>query len=521
MNEEIIRSLLKSIQLPDTAYQQAEERYQSIASWLGRRESTLLKYDPQVQPQGSFRLGTSIYPQGREAEYDLDLTSVCKKDLNPHTISQHNLRKKIAYELGGYAKVNGLDPVEDKNRCCRLNYESSAVDVSSFHMDIVPAVPATEERQNRLVESFKNFSVNEVGRNEAVKAILITDKRQSGYENLDAYWLLSNPEGYALWFEERMRNREPITSFSERIDKVPLPTWQRKSVLQSIIQLLKWHRDVMFVNNDDGKPISIIITTLAAQAYEGETSLIDGLLHTLQKLTKAIKPNPPYVPNPVNPEEDFADKWYDTKYCELHLKENFFRWISKAQLDFAILLSRFSSLQDIKKILHDSFNYDIPTKDLVCNRPSQQLLYDDRKDSQYVVVFADHRQRIASEWNININPFCHVDIEAYYGPSKERCNTSFSSGKPLCKGLLLKFLACTDISAPYDVYWQVGNTGQEASNRDCLRGGFYKSDYSEWNKGNFGRTEETSFTGTHWVQCIIIKNGICVGRSKDFVVRIE
>ena len=45
----------------------------------------------------------------------------------------------------------------------------------------------------------------------------------------------------------------------------------------------------------------------------------------------------PRVANPVNPAEDFADKWADPKYTHLKLEENFWRWLRKAQEDFGVL----------------------------------------------------------------------------------------------------------------------------------------------------------------------------------------
>lgn len=48
-----------------------------------------------------------------------------------------------------------------------------------------------------------------------------------------------------------------------------------------------------------------------------------------------VNQNKPRVPNPVNPAEDFADKWYDPQYAQLHLEQNFKWWLQQAQEDFA------------------------------------------------------------------------------------------------------------------------------------------------------------------------------------------
>ena len=56
-----------------------------------------------------------------------------------------------------------------------------------------------------------------------------------------------------------------------------------------------------------------------------------------------INDNIPHVPNPVNPDEDFADKWYSEEHAHLQLKENFSRWLIQAKADFAAICSRENS----------------------------------------------------------------------------------------------------------------------------------------------------------------------------------
>ncbi|NCN06200.1 MAG: hypothetical protein GW949_11285 [Spirochaetales bacterium] len=83
------------------------------------------------------------------------------------------------------------------------------------------------------------------------------------------------------------------------------------------------------------------------------------------------------------------------------------------------------------------------------------------------------------------------------------------------------FKAKTTVSYPYSVYWQVVNTGKEASEAYCLRGDFYNSNgASTFELGSNIRLEPTRYRGNHWVECFIVKDGICVARSREFVVRI-
>ncbi|KKL12020.1 hypothetical protein LCGC14_2539940, partial [marine sediment metagenome] len=81
----------------------------------------------------------------------------------------------------------------------------------------------------------------------------------------------------------------------------------------------------------------------------------------------------------------------------------------------------------------------------------------------------------------------------------------------------LKFYASTNVPQPFMVSWQVVNTGEEAKCAGQLRGDFYSGE------GNYGleRKESTKYKGTHWIECFIIKDGMCVARSGEFIVKIN
>jgi len=121
------------------------------------------------------------------------------------------------------------------------------------------------------------------------------------------------------------------------VDDLPARKW--KSPLQLCVQILKRHRDVMFADNPDGKPISIIITTLAGKAYQGEQEIDDALKRILTDMDAYINKVSPRVPNPVHPSEDFADKWGDTKYQQHNLEANFRQWLAQARQDFKVIES--------------------------------------------------------------------------------------------------------------------------------------------------------------------------------------
>ena len=65
-----------------------------------------------------------------------------------------------------------------------------------------------------------------------------------------------------------------------------------------------------------------------------------------------------------------------------------------------------------------------------------------------------------------------------------------------------------NIPTPYKVYWKVKNFGEEAKNKNDLRGEITKD------KGQEKKNENTKYRGQHYVECYIIKDNICVARDK-------
>lgn len=328
----ILEKIVKLLELPDSAYEKAKNRYEDLGEWFDRDDSLLNNNDAHIFPQGSLRLGTAIRPLNSNEEYDLDLACNARTGISKSTHTQKQLKEIIGIELELYRKAKGIKAEKgEKRRCWRLEYQDSL----SFHMDIVPCIPLDESVTNLIYEDIygKFVTDDNLARDISSKSLSITDTEKNNYEYLDADWNISNPEGYAMWFESRMHpNQVALLMEKAQVDK--LPTFNQKTVLQRCIQLLKRHRDSMFKDNEDSKPISVIITTLAAQAYNGETDLASALTNILRNMDKFISNTKPRVANPTRPEEDFADKWYLPSHSHLKLEENFNLWLMAARRDF-------------------------------------------------------------------------------------------------------------------------------------------------------------------------------------------
>lgn len=329
--------LLQELDIPDSAYDRAYQRYQNLGDFFASARAACSKHSPHIFPQGSFRLGTVIRPLGDD-EYDLDVGCRLREGVTETTHSQQDLKRLVGRDLQTYRNDRQIDaPLEEKHRCWRLAYQ----DELAFHMDVVPSIPGNALHRQVLQERMRNNGIDPtVAANVAQHAGSITDNRSLDYRELNATWKLSNSEGFALWFESRMRQAQALLERNAAmagttVDRLPSRRWN--SPLQAAIRILKRHRDVMYQKNPDAKPISVIITTLAGQAYQGESDLETTLAGVLDRMGGFVRPATPRVPNPVNPVEDFADKWADPSYAHLALERNFHAWLAQAKADFASL----------------------------------------------------------------------------------------------------------------------------------------------------------------------------------------
>ena len=328
---QFFEKLADEITLPESVYERATEHYEAVGRWLDGHSSRLRRFRVTIYPQGSIALGTAIRPL-RDGEHDVD--AVCLLEKPPPAISQQDLKGMIGDRLREHQKYRFmLNPRAGGRRCWTLKYRDSP----AFHLDILPAIP---DDPRWLID-------RAVPKSWADTAIRITDTTTwlTG-----GSWPRSNPKGFQAWFRDRMREQlreakmmlQPeIRSEGELLkDLEQIPDYRVRTPLQCAVQILKFHRDSEFEGNAH-KPISIIITTLAARSYQGEGTVGETLSAIVPRMRDGIERiNGSYrIENPVDPRENFADKWSE----EPVKARTFFRWLEKAE-DAVQRLSRSASL---------------------------------------------------------------------------------------------------------------------------------------------------------------------------------
>ncbi|MBD9596932.1 nucleotidyltransferase [Ensifer sp. ENS05] len=350
--EAFLEALVRELEVPDHRYEQAEKSYSSLGEWLHRPESTVRLYDPQVYCQGSFRLGTAIRPHTEAEEYDVD-SIVELRLLSKRTKTQEELKAMLGDEIKAYHKARAMvKPVREGNRCWVLDYADGA----QFHMDVVPAVPNPDQQRSLLVARMLDTRW-------ASTAISITDRREPNYRELSENWPRSNPKGYSDWFASRQsvvferRKREILESMrkqSVQASVEDLPDFKVKTPLQSAIMILKRHRDNMFATQLVLRPISIIITTLAAHSYENQDTISGALFAILDRMDQFIVHDGRkyIIANPTDPFENFADKWEK----EPQKAEAFFGWLRRARADF-YAAAQAGKFQEMANALNPGMGY--------------------------------------------------------------------------------------------------------------------------------------------------------------------
>jgi hypothetical protein len=312
---EFLGYVAEELDIPDEVYQQARQRYAQLGDWLRTDHIERYQSDAKIYHQGSLRLGTAIRPVKKEDDHDVDL--VYRRDIQKESTTQEELKVDLGQQLQRYIQYlrhNGkaVPELVPGRRCWILDYKGQ------FHMDVLPALPDDEAAKYNMQD--------------LDDAIIITDTKL-------LKWQHSNPKGYANWFNDQqemqlMEQREMMAKAAE-VDVDTIPRERVPTPLRRAIQILKRHRDIQYEGNPDDKPISIIITTLAAKAYGSQPDIFEALTAISTGMHDGIKTkNGEYwVPNPINPEENFADKW--KKGEEPQRAERFFKWLSQVEEDFS------------------------------------------------------------------------------------------------------------------------------------------------------------------------------------------
>ena len=316
----LVNLIAEKVAITKSMYDSAISQYNGITHALDVPE--LAPYKPVLRIQGSMRLGTSVRSYLNEDDFDVDIIIELRKI--PDGWTQKRVKDLILRHLvNHHVYGNMIKDKEGGRRCVTVIYANNS------HVDVLPCV-VSDSYINAIEMRSQDFSSF---------LLDITDKKHPGYntEVNRSNWYHSNPIGYADWFHTIAIKNETKhkSALMVRAEIEKFPSYKApcdKNILQKIIMLLKRHRD-MVMGDDEDKPVSILLTTLATKAYD--KAPIAGIFSTLCWVVEHMNDEIQYqdgefkVLNPVNLSENFADKWFEKP----RKQEQYFKWYNQLVAD--------------------------------------------------------------------------------------------------------------------------------------------------------------------------------------------
>jgi hypothetical protein len=309
----------------------------------------------------------------------------------------------------------------------------------------------------------------------------VTNRHENSFE-------LTNPEQYTEWLDERNR----IT----------------KHHFVKVIRLIKYLRD--YKRTFSVK--SIILNTLLGEQVNDAALLEDAncyndiptTLYTVMRKLKAYVETYPQMPTILDPGqtgENFGDRWNQDGWANFRTKMMYY---SDKVTEAYEETDKEKSLEIWQSIFGDGFEKP--------EAKAETSLYSENRG---LISFNNTEQQITDlGFPLRINPVYRLRMVGRVGRKQGFRHYELNTqGNRVGRGRDLYFNVkqCT-VPAPYQIYWKTLNRGTEAIKLNSVRGQIMS--------GTADHHEVTSFRGNHFVECYIVKDGICVAVDRQSVIII-
>ena len=180
------------------------------------------------------------------------------------------------------------------------------------------------------------------------------------------------------------------------------------------------------------------------------------------------------------------------------------KFITKAEKAYKKIKDLTANSSDVNKKLRQVFGIQFPKKVTAENRAYtssyNQKYYNDTEE------FIEDYFTVDIKYNISID--CKITQDGFRPMLLKKLlrDKMFLAIKKHFEFYIDSMDSEIKKEAPYDIYWKVKNEGQEAIKRDCIRGQIKRTNTKSIN-------ESSDFIGEHYVECYIVKNGICIAKD--------
>lgn len=212
--------------------------------------------------------------------------------------------------------------------------------------------------------------------------------------------------------------------------------------------------------------------------------------------------NKEYIPTIADPGktgENFGDRWDQDGWAAFRTKMIYYSdKITEAYEE----TDNEKSLSKWQAIFGDSFK-----------KPESKAAKSDGESNRGVLSYNNTEQQIENlGFPLRVNPIYKVRLRGRV--SKKRGHRHYdlaTQGNKVGRGRWITFTVTNvNIPQPYTIYWKTLNRGKHAIELNCVRG--------QISEGGTTLQESTSFRGNHFVECYIVKDGICVAKDRHSVI---
>jgi hypothetical protein len=280
--------------------------------------------------------------------------------------------------------------------------------------------------------------------------------------------------------------------------------------MRRIVQLLKAFAKSRAAWNLPG---GFVISALVAECYQPDFHRDDVALYkTMVAIWNRLRGNTE-VRNPVDFQQTLTGKYEYTKQVE-RFRDNLEIAIAKLQTLFRGNCTASDACSCWNWVFNHPFWGEAVEED-AAELDSAVVAASAPSPVRLTLGSAGHKKPLP--WNVA--DVSRVRLNAFvYHAKKKKLGGLSSDGRVIRSGLDLKYVAKTNAQQPYEVYWQVVNTGRHAESVGGGRGEIFRSKNQNAPLVNW---EVSLYTGKHWIECFIVKNGVCVARSGKFYVNIK
>ena len=323
-----------------------------------------------------------------------------------------------------------------------------------FHIDVVPYLERHSEKY-------------------------VTNRHKNRFE-------LTDPEKYNAWLDDK--NRIANQHFVKIIRLVKYlrnykSTFSIKSILLNVLL---------------GDRVSDAALLEDPNSYEDIPTTLRTVMNRLKVYVKQNE-TLPSIMDPSGTSENFSERWDQEGYA------NFRKWmmyyadkINEAYLD--------QSLNSSLKKWQDIFGTCFKKPEAKANSLVRNVIYP---------TYINTEQHITDlGFSIKIDPRFKVKLQGnVLKKTGFRHYTLSENGNRVVPGRSIRFIIThCNVPQPYSIYWKVLNRGEEARLQNSIRGQIEAGGLA-WKID-----EPTTFRGSHYVECYIIKNGVCVSKDRQPVL---